>query len=223
MNKDTEELYVSKEKRPGLFSPDGMGTEFFRQTGGIIVLTLMWMIGCIPILTIGTSTAALYYATVKAVRRSHGQPWREFMRAYQRNLKSGISITCILLLCGGIIGYEIWLVNTNALDLGDLWMVASWTILGFLGFLSLFIFPVMSRFDVPFSKLWTLSFLIAMRSWYMGVLLAMLLAAMILMQLYILPIPLILITPGLTVYIGSFLMEKAMKKFMPPTEEEWYS
>lgn len=226
MNNEHEDLYKQKEKQSRFFSPDGLGTEIFRQVGGLIVLTVLWLLGCLPIVTIGTSTAALYYAVVKSVRKNHGQPWTEFARAFKRNLKRGIGITCIFLLISAVIGYEIWLVEANGLALGELWTVASRAMLILLAIVALFIFPVMSRFDVSFTRLWKLTFVIATRSWYMGILYGLLIALMIVLQWQVLPMPMILITPAVTVYIGSYLMERAMRKYMPLAkgeEEEWYS
>lgn len=225
MYTDNQDIYEKRE-RPNIFSPDGIGTEVLRQTGGTIMLTVMWAIGCLPIITIGTSTAALYYAIMKSVRKNCGHPSKEFFRAYKRNLKTGIAATCILLALAGIIGYEIWLVNVNGLALGDTWTVASKAMLGVLGVIGVYIFPVMSRFSVKFSALWKLAFVMAIRSWYLSLLYVLLFIFMAILQWQVLPMPLILITPGLTVYIGSYLMERAMKKYMPLAEgenEEWYS
>lgn len=229
MNADRGDMYEKKKDHVKIFSPDGLGTEIFRQTGGVIILTILWLLGCLPVVTIGTSTAALYYAMVKAVRKNRGQPFSEFARAYRRNLRMGTAVTCMLLLFAGVIGYEIWLVDTNGLAMGALWAVMSKTLLLLTCYIALFIFPVMSRFDVGLKKIFNLAFVMAIRFWYYGVLLALLLALMVFLQVQLLPIPMVLITPGLTVYIGSFLMERAMKKYMPPSQaqseekEEWYS
>ena len=76
-----------------IFGPD---TVFFRgmnQVGNVIAVTLMWLVGCIPIVTIGTSTTAMYYTMVKSVRHGEGYVTKEFLGAYKRNLKNGILLT----------------------------------------------------------------------------------------------------------------------------------
>ena len=55
-----------------MFGPE---TKFFKvtnQIGNILLVSVLWLIGCIPVITIGTSTIAMYYAMVKAVRRADG-------------------------------------------------------------------------------------------------------------------------------------------------------
>ena len=48
-----------------MFGPE---TKFFKvtnQIGNILLVSVLWLIGCIPVITIGTSTIAMYYAMVK--------------------------------------------------------------------------------------------------------------------------------------------------------------
>ena len=61
-----------------LFSTDGIVYRFMTTTGNIILATILWIIGCIPVVTIGTSTAALYYTVVKSVRKDVGYVHSEF-------------------------------------------------------------------------------------------------------------------------------------------------
>ncbi|MFR8246647.1 MAG: DUF624 domain-containing protein [Roseburia sp.] len=61
-----------------MFGPE---TKFFKvtnQIGNILLVSVLWLIGCIPVITIGTSTIAMYYAMVKAVRCEEGYVTKEF-------------------------------------------------------------------------------------------------------------------------------------------------
>lgn len=78
-----------------MFGPE---TKFFKvtnQIGNILLVSVLWLIGCIPVITIGTSTIAMYYAMVKAVRCEEGYVTKEFFRSYRQNLKTGIVLTVI--------------------------------------------------------------------------------------------------------------------------------
>ena len=39
------------------------------KTADILLLSALWFICCVPLITIGAATTALYYSCVKAVRR----------------------------------------------------------------------------------------------------------------------------------------------------------
>ena len=43
-----------------LFSPDSPAIKFLWKAADLIALNLIWLICCIPIVTIGPSTAAMY-------------------------------------------------------------------------------------------------------------------------------------------------------------------
>ena len=177
-----------------LFSTDGIVYRFLTTTGNIILATILWMIGCIPVITIGVSTAALYYTIVKSVRRDVGYVHSEFWRGYRLNFKKGVAATAALLALGILLGLELWLVLENGVEVSRIWYTLS----------GLLILP----------------FVMSIRFWYITLALAAGLILTAAAQLYILPIPLILLTPGLWCYASSFLVEKAMKAYMPKPQQE---
>ena len=89
-----------------LFSTDGIIYRFLNKTGNIILATILWLMGCIPIVTIGTSTAALYYTMVKSVRKDVGYVHAEFWRGYKLNCMKGVAATALLLALGIVLGLE---------------------------------------------------------------------------------------------------------------------
>lgn len=214
-----------------LFSTDGIIYKSLTTTGNIILATMLWMVGCIPVVTIGTSTAALYYTIVKSVRKEVGYVHSEFWRGYKLNFKRGVAATVVLLALGILLGLEMWLVLENGVEVSRIWYSLSGLLIVLLILIILYLFPVMSRFDMKLSRLCMLAFVISIRHWYITAALAAGLAVVAFAQLYLLPIPLIVLTPGLWCYASSFLVEKAMKPYMPKPQtsegeeqaENWYN
>ena len=64
------------------------------------VLHLVWLICCLPVVTFGASTAALYYALIKDIRDEEGHYVRAFFKSFRTNLKQGIVIGVPDLLIG---------------------------------------------------------------------------------------------------------------------------
>ena len=214
-----------------LFSTDGVIYRFLTVTGNIIIATVLWLIGCIPVVTIGTSTAALYCTIVKSVRKEVGYVHAEFWRGYKLNLKKGAAATAALLALGLLLGMEIRMVLENGVEVSRIWYSLSGLLILLMLLVTLYLFPVMSRFDMKLGKLCMLSFVMSIRFWYITLALGAGLAAVVLAQVYLLPIPLILLTPGLWCYASSFLVERVMKAYMPKprreegdgeTQENWY-
>lgn len=202
-----------------LFSTDGMIYRFLNKTGNIILATVLWMVGCIPVVTIGTSTAALYYTMVKSVRKDVGYVHSEFWRGYKLNFKKGVASTVLLLALGSVLGAEMWLVLENGVEVGRIWYTLSGLLILLTVLIVLYLFPVMSRFDMKLGRLCMLSFVMSIRFWYITLALLAGLVIVVFAQFYLLPIPMIFLTPGLWCFASSFMVEKAMKAYMPKPEE----
>lgn len=67
----------------------------------LLVLNLMFMISCIPIVTIGASVTALYSVTLKMTKNEEGYITRDYRRAFITHFKSATLLGGIL-LAGGI-------------------------------------------------------------------------------------------------------------------------
>lgn len=202
-----------------IFSTDGIIFRFLNKTGNIILATALWLAGCIPVVTIGTSTAALYYTMVKSVRKDVGYVHSEFWRSYKLNFKKGVAATALILALGAVLGAELWLVLEDGVEVSRIWYTLSGLLILLMVLVVLYLFPVMSRFDLKLGRLCMLSFVISIRFWYITLALLAGLAVVVFAQFFLLPVPMLLLTPGLWCYASSYLVEKAMKAYMPGPEE----
>ena len=50
-------------------------------------LSIVFILFCIPVVTIGAALTALYYTTVKVVRRERGYVFHEFWHCFKTNFK----------------------------------------------------------------------------------------------------------------------------------------
>ena len=63
-------------------------------------LNLLWFVCSIPIFTIGASTTALYYVTLKIVREEEGSVTALFFKSFKENFKQATVLWLILLAAG---------------------------------------------------------------------------------------------------------------------------
>ena len=77
---------------------------FMGRIADIFFLSLLWAVGSLPIITIGASTTALYYVTLKMAKNQDGYLLKAFWHSFQDNLKTSTGIWCMMLLVGGILG-----------------------------------------------------------------------------------------------------------------------
>ena len=72
----------------------------------LLILNIFWIVGCLPIVTIGVSTIAAYTVTLRMAEDREGiDMTRQFWEAYVANLKHGIALTLIF----GVAAYAIWM------------------------------------------------------------------------------------------------------------------
>lgn len=188
--------------------------ELMDTLGQLVILSVLWMLLTIPVITAVPAAASLYYAVVKAVRKGFGDPCAEFFRCFRRIWKKGIvhSLLAAVLLVVMLLGVRII-------------SAAYWLAVCALAAALIYLGPVLSRFDLAFWKLWSLSFVAAVRSLHWTVLIGFGAAAVAWTQFYLLPMAVVLILPGAVCLGISYPMEKALGKFMPPKENEddaWY-
>lgn len=73
-------------------------------------LNLLWFICCIPIFTIGVSTTALYYTTLKIVREEDRSLTRMFFRSFRENFRQSTVLWLILFAIGLLLAGDGYIV-----------------------------------------------------------------------------------------------------------------
>ena len=101
-----------------LFNYDGTLVQTCNKIFDSIILSILWLISCIPIVTIGAATTALYYTTNKCIRHGEGHIWHEYWRAFGSNFKQATLLWLLLMLVYGLLGgscYSSYLMCTSGM------------------------------------------------------------------------------------------------------------
>ena len=86
------------------FSYDSKFSQLVLKISYSCMLNILWFITSIPIITIGASTTALYYASLKLVRGEDTFVVSMFFKAFKENFKQSTILWLILLVIGIILG-----------------------------------------------------------------------------------------------------------------------
>ncbi len=202
-----------------LFKPDSDLMIFMSRITDCIFLSMFFLIGCLPVVTISTSFAALYDSAFRGIRKTDKHSWSRFLEVYRDNWKAGILptlILCILIYAlaagmialwnGAVAGSVSWLVFSGAMLLAVL----------ALGILSVMA-PMLSRFENPLPALLKNTLLLSLahapRTLALGILNAI--AGFVCIQ-WIFPV---FFVPALAAFLASFLIEPMFKPYLPLEEE----
>lgn len=198
-----------------LFNPDNALMITMTQVTDCIFLSLFFLLGCFPVVTMGASFAALYDATFRSYRKGDKHPWQRFLHVFKTNWKAGILPTVVFLLAFGVLAKAL-VALWNAAVYGEIsWMVFSGGAFAgvlVLGILSV-LFPTLSRFENSFLGLLKNTVFLALanlpRTLCLGILNA---AAVLLCAQFVFPL---FFLPALAALLGSLLIEPMFKPYMP--------
>lgn len=80
------------------FSIDSAYGRFMNKVGDIILLSVLWLVSSLPVVTMGTATCAAYYTAAKVLRHHSGYVSKEFFRSFKQNLRSSIVFNVFYLI-----------------------------------------------------------------------------------------------------------------------------
>jgi len=174
----------------------------------LMIISVMWIITSLPLITMGAATAAMYYATVRCLRNDETNPTEKFMHSFKNNLKQGTILTIMYLVYGGVVALDIFAARNGikGIQLPELYERAAYVLLLPIAFTITYIFPYLSRYTNTIKGSLGNSFLFSATHFDHTIALLLMAAASIFIC-YIFP-PALLIVPALNALIGSLMIEK---------------
>lgn len=130
-----------------LFSMEGPVISVLNKAADLFILNIIFLITCIPIVTIGASMSALYYVTLKMARNEEGYIFRSFFRAFKENFRQATTIWVPSLLMLVVLFFDIRIANQMNSPLQKPLIIGAYFILLILLLMLLFVFPVLAKFE----------------------------------------------------------------------------
>ena len=82
----------------GLFNPDSPLMRFMSRVADMMLLNALWLLCCIPIVTAGAATTAMYHVTLKLAEGEEEGILKTFWRGLKSNFAPAIKVFLLLLL-----------------------------------------------------------------------------------------------------------------------------
>lgn len=138
-----------------LFNEDNFLHQFFLFLGKLIGLNLLWMICSIPIITIGASTTALFYCTLKLHKDQDISTWRFFWRSFRSNFLQSTLIWILLLAAVLLLWLERIAIGTMPQEARQIFKLMLTAAGIAVGLTALYIFPTVASFKNKTGKLFS--------------------------------------------------------------------
>lgn len=195
--------------------------KFFRGISMLVdcvIISVCWMLMCIPVFTIGAASAAMYDTVHKAIRRDKGYVWSGFWKSFRENFKPATKAWLIHLLILVVLGGDLY-ITSQALQAGVSWgmlyivflvmeaLVAMWVI---------YTYAYIARFEQTLKLTLKNAALLALANLPKTALIFVVTLAAAIALMYV-PI-LIVILPALAAIFYEFILEKVFRKVMTPED-----
>lgn len=80
----------------------------------MVILNFLYILFCLPVITAGAATSALYYATVRMADGTFNQPLKDFWNGFKDNFRAVTPIWAVALIYGVFLGYLILMNRLGA-------------------------------------------------------------------------------------------------------------
>lgn len=202
----------------GFFNFDGPFYKFISLVADIFILTLLWLIFSIPILTAGTSLTAMYYVMTRRISGREGYIVKDFLKSFRSNLVQSVVCTVFFGLCAWIIYFNITHMEQmgsmkNFLFTMQIFIAAELIIT------SIYIFPVMSRFELKLIELFKTAFFMANRHIFTTITCLFLAVFFVLACVFIYPF-FVVVAAGIYVAVTSYMFMNIFKKYRPEIDTD---
>lgn len=128
-------------------NPDNKIISGLGKLGDFFILNVIYLISCIPIVTIGAATTALYYTTLKMAENKESYVWQDYKESFRKNIKQSTIIWMIILLIGSVLVADTLLIQSMGPQFGALIAIIVIVAGLFLSLLCIYVFPVLARFE----------------------------------------------------------------------------
>ncbi len=189
-------------------------------------LNLLWAVCSLPVFTIGASTTALWYASLKLIRGQEYNAGALFFRSFKQNFKQATQLWLILLAVGSLLSGDIWILlhlraNTDGASAIFWTLLLALVIAASVVFVIvlLWVFPLLASVDNTNTAMLKNSFLIGTHYLFATIMMFAIHCAMsyVIISLFT---PMFLMGEGLCVLLCAWLIDRVLRSVTYAPDED---
>ncbi|MDO4966675.1 MAG: YesL family protein [Lachnospiraceae bacterium] len=210
-----------------IFSLDGPLMSALSKFADIVLLNILFIICSLPIITIGASTTALYYVTLKMVKDEESYIFKNFFKSFVMNLKQATAIWMFILVVSGILVADFMIMSGQLGDFQGLPELVSkamnvifMMVLVAITFIATYAFPLLAKFDNTTKNTIKNALLMSIRHFPYSILMIVINVLPIVLIYFFLPAFIIIVFIfALSAFICSHFFVKIFVLYLPKEEE----
>lgn len=202
------------------------------RLGDAMLLSVLFVLGCVPVVTIGASLTALYYTAMKGLTLDGGYVFRYFVKSFKDNFKKSTLMWLMFLLAFIVFGVDVWFwyqqFTPGQVTLPNVLLVLSLVLLVLSFFMFLYAFPLQAKFENTIKVQMRNAFLLSVK-YFPTTLLLTVITAVVVWAFYYQPaiaiVGFLMVGFGALGYLYAFFMLKCFKPYLPEEiehDDNWY-
>ena len=136
------------------YNSDSMLHAFLTRFADIMILNILFLVTCLPVITIGVALTSMYYVELKIIQDEKNEEisvLKSYFHSFKQNLLQGFEIWVLALLFGSILLLDVRIIaSMEAQTLRTALFVATGTVVLLFVLTLQFVFPYLSRFSTKF-------------------------------------------------------------------------
>ena len=203
-----------------MFHYDNKVMGIFARVMDAVILGVLWLACSLPVVTIGASSAAFYYAYNKCVRQDRGYAWKYFFSSFRSNFKQAtrLWVTLLGILLFTVVDYMILNAYAEVLLLAKVLMGCMMTVFVYLTVWGLYVFAYIARFEVETKIAGKMAARLVLENPAWSVLLALVFAALIWISFRVSFVG--ILAPALYMAAANGILERVFRKYMTAQDLE---
>lgn len=200
-----------------IFNLDNPVWNFMGKVADLVLLNLLAIVCSIPIFTIGASWTAMYFVTIRMVRKEDSYIIKDFFRSFKENFKQATIIWLFALIAIGIFAGDILIYRMIPEQIPKALMIAvlvlAYLVLGTI----IYVFPLLSRYHNTIKGTIKNAFLVSVVNIPYTVIFALLMSIPFIMAVFLIEMAPFVIMLGFSfpAYVASIFWVRMFRKFEP--------
>lgn len=202
-----------------MFRQEGTFVSIVNRIADMVILSVLWCVFSLPLVTVGASSAALYHTVVKVIRQDRGYAFSTFTASFRSNLRQALAPTLLYLSVFGALGAAclVFWEDTDSI-LASSYVMLSMILLLLFAAAFLHTVALIGRFRLTGRELFTVVVRLSFRHLFRNILLLCMLVFALEAALYYLP--LLFILPSGFSFLCSLIQEPLFSRYIR-FEDDW--
>lgn len=195
-----------------LFNPDSAFWNALTKLTDVMILSLLFIVTSIPIITVGASLTALYYNMFRLTKDTEGRIVQGYFRCFRENLKKATLLWLGCLFIAAVLAGDIWICYSLKTPAAS-FILAVTVVLAVVYLMILtYLFPLFSRCIADTKQIIFMAFVMSVKECVRTVFLIFITGIMVAAGVFVLA-PFLILAPGVIAFSHAFIFNDIFKKY----------